>query len=571
MKYLLSISFLLILSCESFSEKKEQESNVLFSFTNALRSKASTADAKSIVISIEQSGTSVYDKANLTLFDFNGSMVTTPLALPVGNYSITEFFVLDSLDSVIFATPLEGSALANLVTDPLPIEFSVISNQTVTVNPQVISTESNNPSDFGFFGLGFGIVETFDFLVSVQIFENGAFTLAAATVDVESDGHLDYSQTIPNTITTIKARDITAATYTVTISKAGYEDYQQNFTRDSLQTFAASPLTVVLEEDVYGTVITFAGSTQAGFADGIGSAARFSQPFGVAVDASGNVYVADYFNDRIRKITVSGLVSTFAGTGVRGYLDGDATVAQFSGPYGVAVDSLGNVYVADSQNHCIRKITQAGTVTTLAGSTNGYQEGVGTAAQFSFPYDVSVDDAGNLYVADVGNQRIRKITTTGLVTTFAGGSYGSSDGVGTSAQFKNPFSVAVDFSGNVFVADIFNHRIRKISPSGLVTTFAGSSSGYADGNGSAAQFQSPTGVAVDAAGNVFVADQGNNRIRKISINGDVTLYAGHAIGGYLDGSASSAKFNQPKSIAVDLAGNVYVGDQNNHCIRKITL
>jgi alpha-tubulin suppressor-like RCC1 family protein len=259
MKYLSSLLILLMFfSCENSSEK-EETSKVQFSFSNEVRSKASAADAKSIVISIEQSGTPVYDKVNLTLFDFNGSMVTTPLALPVGNYSITEFFVLDSLDSVIFATPLEGSALANLVTDPLPIEFSVISNQTVTVNPQVISTESNNPSDFGFFGLGFGIVETFDFLVSVQIFENGAFTLATATIDVESDGHLDYSQTIPNTITTIKARDIAAAIYTVTISKDGYEDYQQYFTRDSLLTFAASPLTVVLNKDNATVVNIFAG------------------------------------------------------------------------------------------------------------------------------------------------------------------------------------------------------------------------------------------------------------------------------------------------------------------------
>jgi hypothetical protein len=249
MKYLSSLLILLMfLSCENGPDQEKETSKVQFSFSNEVRTKASAADAKSIVISIEQSGTPVYDKANLTLFDFNGTMVTTPLALPIGNYSITEFFVLDSLDSVIFATPLEGSVLANLVTDPLPIEFTVSSNQTVVVSPQVISTESNNPGDFGFFGLGFGIVETFDFLVSVQIFENGAFTPTAATVDVESDGHLDYSQTIPNTITTIKTRDIAAGTYTVTISKAGYEVYNQNFTRDSLLTFAATPLIVVLNE-----------------------------------------------------------------------------------------------------------------------------------------------------------------------------------------------------------------------------------------------------------------------------------------------------------------------------------
>ena len=260
MKYLSSLLILLMfLSCENGSDQDKEESKVQFSFVNAARSKASAADAKAIVISIEQSGTVVYDKTNLSVFDFNGNMVTTPLALPVGNYSITEFFVLDSLDSVIFATPLEGSLLENLVTDPLPIEFSVLSNQTVMISPEVISTESNNPSDFGFFGLGFGIVETFDFLVSVQIFESGVFTPTTATVDLESDGHLDYSQTIPNTITSIKGRDIVTATYTLTISKAGYEDYQESFTRDSLLSFASSPLLVVLNKDNATIVNVVAG------------------------------------------------------------------------------------------------------------------------------------------------------------------------------------------------------------------------------------------------------------------------------------------------------------------------
>jgi hypothetical protein len=269
-----------------------------------------------------------------------------------------------------------------------------------------------------------------------------------------------------------------------------------------------------------GVVSTLAGSTQ-GYADGTGATARFSEPSGIAIDASGNVYVAEWNNHRIRKVTPTGVVTTLAGSTL-GYADGTGTAAQFSNPWDVAVDAVGNVYVADEFNHRIRKVSPTGVVTTLAGSTAGYADGTGTAAQFENPRGVAVDAAGNVYVTEGGvggnwgSHRIRKVSPTGVVTTLAGAELGGyADGTGAAAQFWTPAGVAVDAAGNVYVAEWDNHRVRKVSPTGVVTTLAGSTSGYADGTGTAAQFRSPFGIAVDAAGNVYVADWDNHRVRKI--------------------------------------------------------
>jgi len=313
-----------------------------------------------------------------------------------------------------------------------------------------------------------------------------------------------------------------------------------------------------------GVVSTFAGN---------GYAEQFSSPSGIAVDATGNLYVADFGNNRIRKITPAGVVSTLAGSGTAGFADGAGTTAQFHRPIDVAVDASGNVYVADWRNHSIRKITPAGVVSTLAGSGEfGFADGEGSAALFHAPSGVAVDASDNVYVADLNNHLIRKITSTGVVSTLAGnwGNIGFADGEGETVQFCGPFGVALDASGNVYVADNGNNRIRKITPAGVVSTLAGSgTAGLADGVGADAQFHYPNGVAVDTSGNVYVADTSNCLIRKITPTGVVSTLAGGGTGISANGDGATATFSGPIDVAVDSSGNVYVVELNAHHIRKI--
>ncbi len=332
---------------------------------------------------------------------------------------------------------------------------------------------------------------------------------------------------------------------------------------------------------VKAAVTTLAGMAgMPGSVNGTGTSASFRNPFGVATDAAGNVYVADRLNHLIRKITPAGVVTTLAGmAGTTGSANGTGTAASFNTPTGVATDAAGNVYMADFGNHLIRKITPAGVVTTLAGMAGmppGSVNGTGTAASFAKPTGVATDAAGNVYVADQVNQLIRKITPAGVVTTLASmaGTQGSANGTGTAASFDLPGGVATDAAGNVYVADSGNHLIRKITPAGVVTTLAGMAGtfGIANGIGTAASFDIPAGVATDAAGNVYVADFLNHLIRIITPAGVVTTLAGMAtVQGSANGTGTSASFNFPGGVATDAAGNVYVADQFNHLIRKIDI
>ena len=368
-----------------------------------------------------------------------------------------------------------------------------------------------------------------------------------------------------------------------------------------------------------GVVSTFAGSfAKAGPQNGTGSAARFNLPTDVAVDSSNNVYVADSNNCTIRKITPAAVVTTLAGLASPGHTNGTGSAARFDFPQGVAVDSTGKIYVADSVESAIRKITPSAVVSTFAGlpGTSGYVDATGTAARFAFPRwltvgplnnvyvedtfnfvvrkitpsaavssvvtnpangagevrGVAVDNSGNIYTADLPHHTIRKITPDGTATIFAGlnDTPGSANGTGSVARFSFPTGLAVDGAGNVYVADNGNNTIRKITPAAKVTTFAGSAGllGSADGTGTAARFYGPFGVAVDHSGNVFVTDTGNNTIRKITPARVVTTLGGLPLSpGTSDGAGINARFNSPRGMAVDSAGKIYVGDSGNHTIR----
>ncbi|MCL2011264.1 MAG: hypothetical protein FWG75_00540 [Cystobacterineae bacterium] len=309
-------------------------------------------------------------------------------------------------------------------------------------------------------------------------------------------------------------------------------------------------------------VSTFAGSGKQDFANGQGSEAAFSWPVGLAIGAEGKLFVADHNNYGIREISPEGHVELFVGLNTA------------DTPLDIAVDLQNNLYVVNSSRHLIQKITPTGEVSTFAGGTQGFADGQGSSARFNFNNSggITIDAAGNLFVADTDNHRIRQITPEGEVSTFAGsGIAGSIDGEAALAEFDSPGGIAIDLTGNLWVADAGNHRIRKITPEGEVSTLAGSTQGFANGRGSNARFSSPWGIAIDMAGNLFVADADNHRIRKITPEGVVSTFAGSGISGLLDGGPTLARFDLPAGLTMDMEGNLYVADSFNHCIRKIIL
>jgi sugar lactone lactonase YvrE len=278
-----------------------------------------------------------------------------------------------------------------------------------------------------------------------------------------------------------------------------------------------------------------------------------------AHDFSGPIS-ANITTDTLSCATANAHVTTLAGITTFGNVNGTGSAARFNSPAGIAVDSSGNIYVADAGNNEIRKVTPAGVVTTLA-------------TGFSGPEGVAVDDSsGVVYVADTGHNQIAEISTSGTVTVLAGsGSAGAANGLGTAASFNGPAGVAVDSAGDVYVADTGNNEIRMITPTGMVSTLAGSTtSGHLDGTGTAASFNGPQALALDSSGNLFVADSFNNEIREVTTAGVVTTLAGSTTAGSSDGTGTAASFNLPSGIAVDSNGNIYLADSNNNEIRKVT-
>ena len=320
-------------------------------------------------------------------------------------------------------------------------------------------------------------------------------------------------------------------------------------------------------------VTTVAGAGQKGHEDGSVDVASFNWPTGVTVAGNGVVYVADFSNNTIRKIEPGGEVTTLAGSGRQGLKDGKGAQALFHGPDNIVADREGNIFVADADNFSIRKVSPDGTVTTVAGSgTAGYRDGKALEAMFGYPTGIAVDAEGNLYVADRRTHTVRKITTKGIVVTIAGnGQAGYADGSGMASHLKEPISVAVTKDGTVYVADSGNNVIRQIAPDGTITTLAGARTpGYRDGSGKDARFNWPTGITVDPSGNIYVCDSHNNRIRRVTPLGVVSTIAGGSIPGFANGPAWRASFKFPTGIGLDKEGNIYVADSGNNMIRKIS-
>jgi hypothetical protein len=331
-------------------------------------------------------------------------------------------------------------------------------------------------------------------------------------------------------------------------------------------------------------ITTIAGSSISGFGGdgGIATAASLLNPHGVGVDAAGNVYIADAGNDRVRKVSSSGIITTFAGLSTAGYSGdgGAASIAQLDFPVGVVADAAGNIYILDGGNSCVRKVNTSGIISTYAGTgTAGYggDGGPATAAQMDLPAGIAIDGTGNLYIADVNNHRIRKISTAGIITTIAGtGATGftGDGGPATAADLGFPYGVAVDGAGNVSIALYYDNRIRQVNTSGTINTIAGLGSAAFSGDGgpaTAAEFDGPWGLAADAAGNLFIADNNNNRIRKINTSGIISTIAGTGFTGFGgDGApATTAWLNNPAGVALDVSGRVFIVDYLNHRIRRV--
>lgn len=331
---------------------------------------------------------------------------------------------------------------------------------------------------------------------------------------------------------------------------------------------------------------TFAGTGVPGYSGDGGQAsnAKLNAMTGMAVDGIGNIYIADNENNVVRRVDVTGTITTYAGTGVAGYTGdgGLATAARLNRPMAVATDATGNVYIADNGNHVIRVVNVFGVISNYAGTgMPGYSgdNDVATACKLAQPQGLSITTAGDLYIADVGNNVIRKIdNSTKTITTVAGtGAPGNSGdgGMATDARLGSPSGIAVDASNNIYIADVLNNRIRKVSATtGIISTYAGTGVPGNSGDGGAATaalMSYPTGVSLDVSGNLYVAEQGNHNVRMISTSGVISHIAGTSVGGYNGdgGLATDAQLSSPKFVFVDGWNRVYIGDYGNHVIRKI--
>jgi sugar lactone lactonase YvrE len=456
------------------------------------------------------------------------------------------------LASIFLSVVLLGSGCSKSASvTPIQVFIPIVTTQNVFINLTTTSVQSGGAITYTgggqitANGVCYSTTNSTPTITDSKTSDSVSTTLTASTTNaVNFKSYL--SNLMPNTLYYLRA-------YATNSAGTGYGAV--------IQLRTTTTLTVITS-----TVSTFAGNGTAGNVNATGGNAQFNNPQGITTDAQGNLYVSDSFNSTIRKITLAGVVTTIAGNGAIGYTDGAAVTAQFYSPQGIVIDGQGNIYVADLGNNVIRKITAAGVVSTFAGNgTAGYVDGAANVAQFKGPHGLAIDGQGNIYVADRGNNLIRKITSAGVVSTLAGKPTGGyADATGTSALFSNPNGVAVDGSGNVYVADQGNSAIRKITAAGVVTTLVG-------GVGQPLLVNFPTGLALDAQANIYITDEGGRILESTTSNALYNLAGKLNSVGFNDGSGSSALFNNPQALTVTSNGNIYVADQNNSAIRKITI
>jgi sugar lactone lactonase YvrE len=332
------------------------------------------------------------------------------------------------------------------------------------------------------------------------------------------------------------------------------------------------------------TISTIAGTATSGYnGDNIAAtSSELSGPYGDFVDKTGNLYISDYSNNRIRLVNTSGIISTIAGNGTGGYSGdgGAATAAEINFVRGVALDTIGNVYISDFFNHCIRIVNTNGIISTFAGTgVSGYNGDniAATAAELNYPQGVAIDKKDNIYISDEGNNRIRMVNTSGIITTVAGNGisgFSGDGGLATVAEMSDPNGVAVDMLGNVYFDDEVNNRIRQVNTSGVINTVAGSGAASYSGDGgpaTAAGIFQPIGVAVDISGNLYIGDN-NQRLRYVDAIGNISTIAGTGVAGFSGdgGPATAAKISSPWGVTVDASGKVYLCDWGNYRIRLLT-
>jgi sugar lactone lactonase YvrE len=449
------------------------------------------------------------------------------------------------------------TALSNLIppTSPFqPLLASPPSSWTVTVQPQV-ATPTISPNG-----------GTFTSSQTVTL----ADTTPNATIHYTLDGSTptSASPTYSTTLTVASTETINAIA-----SLASYLD----------SAVASASFTINIPSNS-GIITTVVGNGTYGYSGDGGQAtsAKISGPFDVAFDSSGNLYFPDKYNNVVRQVTPAGIISTFAGNGTQGFSGdgGQATSAQLSEPVGIAFDSSGNLYIADLGNKRIRKVTPAGAISTIAGTKiTGYSGDGGQAAnaELNSPIGLAVDSSGNLYIADAENNRIRMVTPAGVISTVAGNGnagYSGDGGQATSAELDIPYGITVDSNGNLYIADSANSVIRKVTPAGVISTVAGNgNNGYSGDGGQAtsAQLNEPPKLAVDSTGNLYIADLYNERIRKVTPTGVISTVAGNGTRGVTGngGQATSAELNAPEAVTLDSSGNLYIADSSNYCIRKV--